>query len=138
MRSGWANFAQATDSSPMVPGPTTATVSSGCTLARSVPCTTQAKGSARAAASNGNVAEKAWARSARATAYSAKPPGSVNPCSLYERHRLVSPRAHHAQVRQKLWPSTATRWPMARLLTAGPTSSTVPHHSWPGMTGYLT
>ena len=121
-----------------MPGPTTATVSPARTFARSTPWTTEAKGSAIAAASKGRVAAKGWARSARTAAYSAKPPGSVKPNSLYEAQRFVSPRRHQAQVRQKLWPSTATRSPADSPLTPGPTFSTVPHHSWPGITGYLT
>ena len=33
---------------------------------------------------------------------------------------------------------TATRSPTAMRFTPEPTCTTVPHHSWPGMIGYLT
>ena len=50
-RAGRDKAAQPTASSPIVPGPTTATVSSRWTQARRAPWTTQAKGSTSAAAS---------------------------------------------------------------------------------------
>ena len=49
-------------------------------------------------------------------------------------HTTTSPARHAAQTPQPITPDTSTRSPLATVVTAGPTSSTVPTNSWPRCT----
>ena len=53
-------------------------------------------------------------------------------------HHCVSPLRHAGQRWQTIMPSQTTRSPTVTDATFAPTSTTVPAHSWPGMTGKRT
>lgn len=61
-------------------------------------------------------------------------PGWVNPVSSYpEVHSVVSPAWQRSQTWQLRKPSPTTLRPTSVVGTPAPTASTVPDHSWPGV-----
>lgn len=66
-------------------------------------------------------------------------PGCVNPVSSYPAvHSVVSPAWQRSQTWQLRKPSPTTFLPTSDCGVPGPTASTVPDHSCPGVSGYRT